>query len=138
MHNSTAVHYVVRMRDQSFSRQKLTLFADWVNLKQSCRLAVLYPDLNCIMIAQQTVLTLYQPITHICVMSTHKNLYGGLILGVNTLYRLFCLIPIYQVSLYSGTRRPPASVGAPPPTLSSINAYSFQGLVVTIRMYVCV
>ncbi len=39
-------------------------------------------------------LTLYQPMTHniICVMSSHKPIriyMGGLILGVNTLYRLF-------------------------------------------------
>ncbi len=30
------------------------------------------------------IFTLYQPMTHICIMSSHKNLYGGLILGVNT------------------------------------------------------
>ncbi len=38
-------------------------------------------------------LTLYQPMTHICVMSSHKPIriyMWGLILGVNTLYRLFC------------------------------------------------
>ncbi len=40
-------------------------------------------------------LTLYQPMMHICVMSSHKllgiyNVYGGLILGVSTLYWLFC------------------------------------------------
>ncbi len=36
-----------------------------------------------------TELTLYQPMTHICVMSSHNNLYRGFyILGVNTLYRL--------------------------------------------------
>ncbi len=40
------------------------------------------------------ILTLYQPMTHICVMSSHKPIriyMGGLILGVNTLYRLFLL-----------------------------------------------
>ncbi len=39
------------------------------------------------------VLTLYQPMTHtcICVMSSHKliKFIQGLILGVNTLYKLF-------------------------------------------------
>ncbi len=44
-------------------------------------------------------LTLYQPMTHICVMSSHKAIriyMVDLILGVNTLYRLFCfkLFPI--------------------------------------------
>ncbi len=45
-------------------------------------------------------LTLYQPMTHMCVMSSHKPIrkyMGGLIIGVNTVYRLFCffkLIPM--------------------------------------------
>ncbi len=36
--------------------------------------------------------------TDICVVSSHKahkNLYGGLILGVNTLYRLFCFFKLF-------------------------------------------
>ncbi len=45
------------------------------------------------------VLTLYLPVTHIRIMSSHKNLYGGLILGVNTLYKLFCFVkPFPMVS----------------------------------------
>ncbi len=35
--------------------------------------------------------------THICVMSSHKNLYGGLIPGVNTLYRLFCFFKLFPM-----------------------------------------
>ncbi len=42
-------------------------------------------------------LTLYEPMTHICVMSSHKNLYEGLILGVNTLYRLFCFSKLFPM-----------------------------------------
>ncbi len=41
-------------------------------------------------------LTLYQPMTHICVMSSHKPIriyMGGLILGVNT--RLFCFFKLF-------------------------------------------
>ncbi len=34
---------------------------------------------------------------HICVMSSHKNLYGHLILGVNTLYRCFCLSKLFSM-----------------------------------------
>ncbi len=44
------------------------------------------------------LLTLYQPMTHICVMSSHKPIrtyMGGLILGVNTLYRLFCFFTLF-------------------------------------------
>ena len=46
------------------------------------------------------VLTLYQPMTHICAMSSHKpiGIYRGvLILGVNTLYRLFCFFRLFLV-----------------------------------------
>ncbi len=42
-------------------------------------------------------LTLYQPMTHICVISSHKPIIiymGGLILGANTLYRLFCFFEL--------------------------------------------
>ncbi len=52
-------------------------------------------------------LTLYQPMTHTCVMSSHKPIriyMGGLILGVNTLYRLFCffkLFPMVGKGLYN-------------------------------------
>ncbi len=45
-------------------------------------------------------LTLYQPVTHICVMSSHKPIIiymGVLILGVNTLYRLFCFIKLFPM-----------------------------------------
>ncbi len=45
-------------------------------------------------------LTLYQPMTHICVMSSHKPIriyMEGLILGVNTLYRVFCFIKLFIV-----------------------------------------
>ncbi len=38
--------------------------------------------------------------THICVMSSHKpiSIYmGGLILGVNTLYRLFCFFKLFPM-----------------------------------------
>ncbi len=49
------------------------------------------------------VLTLYQPMTHIiCVMSSYNykpiRIYmGGLILGVNTLYRLFCFFKLFPM-----------------------------------------
>ena len=42
--------------------------------------------------------TLYQPKMHICVMSSHKPIcvyMGVLILGVNTLYRLFCFFKLF-------------------------------------------
>ncbi len=43
-------------------------------------------------------LTLYQPLTHIRVMSSHKPIrMGGLILGVNTLYRLFCFFKLFPM-----------------------------------------
>ncbi len=38
--------------------------------------------------------------THICVMSSHKPIriyMGGLILGVNTLYRLFCFFKLFPM-----------------------------------------
>ncbi len=38
--------------------------------------------------------------THICVMSSHKPIkiyMGGVILGVNTLYRLFCFFKLFPV-----------------------------------------
>ncbi len=50
-----------------------------------------------------SILTLYQPMTpmtHICVMSSHKPIriyMGGLILGVNTLYRLFCFFKLFPM-----------------------------------------
>ncbi len=37
---------------------------------------------------------------HICVMSSHKPIriyMGGLILGVNTLYRLFCFFKLFPM-----------------------------------------
>ncbi len=46
------------------------------------------------------VLTLYQPRTHICDISSHKPIriyMGGLILGVNTLYRLFCFFKLFPM-----------------------------------------
>ncbi len=45
-------------------------------------------------------LTLYQPMMHICVMSSHKPIriyMEGLILGVNTLYRLFCFFKLFPM-----------------------------------------
>ncbi len=53
------------------------------------------------------VLTLYQPMTRICVRSSHKPIriyMGGLILGVNALYRLsffFKLFPMVGKGLKS-------------------------------------
>ncbi len=47
-----------------------------------------------------THLTFYQPMTHICVMSSHKpiSIYmGGLILGINTLYRPFCFFKLFPM-----------------------------------------
>ncbi len=44
--------------------------------------------------------TLYQPMTHICVMSSHKPIriyMGGLILGVSTLHRLFCFFKLFPM-----------------------------------------
>ncbi len=46
------------------------------------------------------ILTLYQPMTLICVMSSHKPIkiyMGGLILGVNTLYRLSCFCKLFPM-----------------------------------------
>ncbi len=46
------------------------------------------------------LLTLYQPMTHMCVMSSHKPIriyMGFLILGVNTLYRLFCFFKLFPM-----------------------------------------
>ncbi len=45
-------------------------------------------------------LTLYQPMTRMCVMSSRKpiRLYmEGLILGVNTWYRLFCFFKLFPI-----------------------------------------
>ncbi len=45
-------------------------------------------------------LTLYQPMTHICVISSDKPIrmyIGVLILGVNTLYRLFCFFKLFPM-----------------------------------------
>ncbi len=45
-------------------------------------------------------LTLYRPMTHICVMSSHKPLrvyMGGLILAVNILYRRFCYFKLFPM-----------------------------------------
>ncbi len=42
-------------------------------------------------------LTLYQPMTHICVMSPVIIYMGGLILGVNTFYRLFCFFNLFPM-----------------------------------------
>ncbi len=45
-------------------------------------------------------LTLYQPMMHICVMSSHKPIriyMGVLILGVNTLYRLFYFFKLFPM-----------------------------------------
>ncbi len=46
------------------------------------------------------LLTLYQPMTHICVMSSHKPIriyMGVLILGINTLYTLFCFFNLFPM-----------------------------------------
>ncbi len=44
-------------------------------------------------------LTLYQPMMHICVMSSHKPIrIWGLILGVNTSYRLFCFFKLFPMA----------------------------------------
>ncbi len=45
-------------------------------------------------------LTLYQPMTHMCVMSSHKPIriyMGGLILGVNTLYSHFIFFKLFPM-----------------------------------------
>ncbi len=47
-----------------------------------------------------TDLTLYQPMTHMCVMSSHKPIrmyMGFLVLGVNTIYRLFCFFKLFPM-----------------------------------------
>ncbi len=47
-------------------------------------------------------LTLYQHMTYICVMSSKKPIItymGGLILGVDTLYRLFCFFKLVSEGL---------------------------------------
>ncbi len=44
--------------------------------------------------------TLYQPMTHICIMSSDRPIriyMGGLILGVNTLYWLFCFFKLFPM-----------------------------------------
>ena len=45
----------------------------------------------------EPLLTLYQPMTYICVMSSINpyEYMGVLILGVNTLYRLFCFFKLF-------------------------------------------
>ncbi len=51
----------------------------------------------------------YQPMTHICIMSSHKPLriyMEGLILGVNILYRLFYINPIHPIVFKSAHRLP--------------------------------
>ncbi len=61
---------------------------------------VILSELSCPSILIQGVLTLYQPTMHICVMSSHKPIriyIGGLILGVNTLYRLFCFFKLFPM-----------------------------------------
>ncbi len=43
---------------------------------------------------------LYQPITHICVTSSHKPIriyMGVLILGANALYKIFCLFKLFPM-----------------------------------------
>ncbi len=53
-------------------------------------------------------LTLYQLMTHICVMTTHKPIriyMGGLILGVNTLYRLFCFLKLVLFLMVSKSKQ---------------------------------
>ncbi len=57
--------------------------------------------LGFIKVKEETVLILYQPMTHISVMSPHKPVIiymGGLILlGVNTLYRLYCFFKLFPM-----------------------------------------
>ncbi len=46
------------------------------------------------------VITLYLPMTDICVMSSHKPIriyMEGLILVVNTLYRFFCFFKLFPM-----------------------------------------
>ncbi len=48
----------------------------------------------------EPLITLYQSMMHMCVMSSHKPIriyMGGLILGVNTLYRLFCSFKLFPM-----------------------------------------
>ncbi len=45
-------------------------------------------------------LALYEPMTHICVVSSHKPIriyMAGLILGINTLYGLFCFFKLFPM-----------------------------------------
>ncbi len=64
------------------------------------------------------VLTLYQPMTHIRVMSSHKPIriyMECLILGVNTLYRLFCFSKLFaMVGKGLTTELHPGNVHHPP------------------------
>ncbi len=43
------------------------------------------------------LLTLYQPMTHICVMRSHKPIRIYMGVGVNTLYRLFCFFKLFPM-----------------------------------------
>ncbi len=55
---------------------------------------------ECIVVTLALSLTLYQPMTHICVMSSHKPIriyMGGLTLGVNTLHRLLCFFKLFPM-----------------------------------------
>ncbi len=55
---------------------------------------------NCWVPLLSSILTLYQLMMHICVMSSHKPIIiymRGLILGVNTLYRLFCFFKLFSM-----------------------------------------
>ncbi len=63
--------------------------------------AMLAPSgLSCLM-PSSTALTLYQPMMHIiCIMSSHKSIriyMRCIILGVNTLYRLFCFVNMFPM-----------------------------------------
>ncbi len=94
-------------RNHSSSGSRRTLFTAWswtatfspcswtCNSPNTCRQSKLV-DYYC----DSSSLTLYQPMTHICIMSSHKPIrmyMGGLILGVNTLYRLFCFFKLFPM-----------------------------------------
>ncbi len=78
------------------SQKMIKLVAKNKAKEGKCRENVQYSLPNC------RVLTLYQPMTHIhiCIMSSHKPIriyMGDLILGTDTLYRLFCFFKLFPM-----------------------------------------
>ncbi len=82
----------------------MSLLTGWTSVSKHCMAIDVYGmssslspyrDLN---MNGVQVLTLYQPMTHNIMCHEPIRIYmGGLILGVNTLYRLFCLFKLFPM-----------------------------------------